>query len=344
LAETPVNDGRRSAVLRALKRGGGFAFAALLLAWVLHDIEGKRLFENVRTMRWGWIAAGLALDTLSYAVRSGRWALLFRPLGHLPFGRIFEANYAGLFLNEVLPMRIGEAARAFLIARRLRVEVARVVPSMVLERIFEGLWLALAAGLVGIVVPIPKKLAREADIFGAALLVLTGIFIVYSIRRPKEPAARSEDASSPRPRWKARIESVLSVLGEGFREIGLDRTVGLAFLLTLPYFLLQGLAFWSLLIAYRISIPLGAGLAVFLIVHLGTSLPGAPANVGPYQFFCVLGLTFFGVDKTAATGFSIVGFLLLTLTMIAIGFVAFLRSGLDLGSLRKRPSPNEKGV
>ena len=54
------------------------------------------------------------------------------------------------------------------------------------------------------------------------------------------------------------------------------------------------------------------GLAVFIIVHLGTLVPGAPANVGSYQFFTVLGLTLFGVEKAAAAGFSFVVFTVLT--------------------------------
>jgi hypothetical protein len=41
----------------------------------------------------------------------------------------------------------------------------------------------------------------------------------------------------------------------------------------------------------------------FACYRLG--IPNAPANVGSYQFFSVLGLTLFGVDKTVAAGFSI---------------------------------------
>jgi hypothetical protein len=77
------------------------------------------------------------------------------------------------------------------------------------------------------------------------------------------------------------------------------------------------------------------GTAVFLIVYFGTALPNAPANVGAYQFFCVLGLRLFGVDKTLATGFSIVVFILLTLPLIVVGFFAMARSGLTIRTLRE---------
>jgi len=326
---------RRTAAVRFLKRAAGFVVAAALLAWVLHDVKVDLIFANVRIMDGGLIAAGLGLDILAYVVRVFRWQVLFRPLGRVSFLRTFEATYAGLFLNEILPVRVGEAARAVLVSRRLGVGLPRIVPSMVLERVIEGIWLALGVGIVAIFVPLPGHLARGADILGAGILLATAAFIIVATRTPK-PRPDNGGAAARGP-LSRKLRSLFATLGEGFREIGLDRKVGASFALTLPYFLLQALAFWSLLEAYHIHLSVWTGGAVFLIVHLGTSVPGTPANVGAYQFFCVVGLTLFGIDKTTATGFSIIGFLLLTASILAIGLVAFLRSGLSLASLRERP-------
>ncbi|HYL62369.1 MAG TPA: hypothetical protein VE077_07080, partial [Candidatus Methylomirabilis sp.] len=74
------------------------------------------------------------------------------------------------------------------------------------------------------------------------------------------------------------------------------------------------------------------------------SLPNAPANVGSYQFFCVLGLSIFSSwDKTTVTGFSIFAYLMLTLPILFIGFYAMMRSGLSIRSMREKVShlPNE---
>jgi glycosyltransferase 2 family protein len=73
---------------------------------------------------------------------------------------------------------------------------------------------------------------------------------------------------------------------------------------------------------------------VFLIVRLGTAIPNAPANVGTFQFFVVAGLTFFGLDKTAAAAFSIAVFLVLTIPLWLIGSIALSRTGLTLQNIR----------
>jgi len=77
------------------------------------------------------------------------------------------------------------------------------------------------------------------------------------------------------------------------------------------------------------------GFLVFLIVHFGTLLPNAPGNAGVYQFFCVLGLTLFGLPKTAAAGFSIVVYVLLEGPTWLIGFLVLAQNRLKIASIRK---------
>jgi uncharacterized membrane protein YbhN (UPF0104 family) len=104
--------------------------------------------------------------------------------------------------------------------------------------------------------------------------------------------------------------------------------------LSLLLLLLQGFSFWFVMRAYHLHLTFAMGLAVFIIVHLGTLVPSAPANVGSYQFFTVLGLTLFGVEKATAAGFSLVVFTVLTAPLWAIGLWALSSSGLTLLEVR----------
>src|SRR6202044_2849136 len=95
-----------------------------------------------------------------------------------------------------------------------------------------------------------------------------------------------------------------------------------------------------------LKLPFLAAVVVLLVINLGVSLPNAPANVGSYQFFCVLGLSVFDVDKTTAAGFSIFAFLALTIPFVFLGFAALVRSGLSLHSMREKVAglPARKSV
>jgi hypothetical protein len=87
--------------------------------------------------------------------------------------------------------------------------------------------------------------------------------------------------------------------------------------------------------SYGLPLSFLGAVVVLLVINLGVSLPNAPANVGSYQFFCVLGLGVFDVEKTTAAGFSFFAFLALTIPFIFLGFAALLRSGLSLRSMRE---------
>jgi glycosyltransferase 2 family protein len=119
------------------------------------------------------------------------------------------------------------------------------------------------------------------------------------------------------------------------REASRTKEFYLAFALSLTFLALQAITMWLIMLGYGLRLSLWVGVAVYVIVSLGTALPNTPANVGSYQFFTVLGLTLFGVDKTSATGFSLVVFTLLSLPLLIIGFLALSRSGMSLASIRE---------
>jgi uncharacterized protein (TIRG00374 family) len=329
----PLPQGRRRSIM--VQTILSYLLAAVFLVWVFHGIEFNRLFENVGRITWPLVILGLFLDVVGYTCAGLRWHFLLKPLGRVGVVRTTQAVYAGLFLNEILPMRVGEVARAYIVSRWLNADVLRVVPSMAIERLTEGIWLAVMIGLTAMFVPLPRSLIRSANILAVAVLVGTALFIFYVLWRRNRifPELTRRSAATT---IRLRLRRAVQHLGHGFGEIGLTWDTAVAFGASFLVFAFQALCFWFILRAYQIPLPLWAGAVVFLIIHFGTSLPNAPANVGAYQFFCVLGLQLFSVDKTLATGFSFVVFILVTVPFIGIGFVALAQSGLTMGALRDK--------
>ena len=325
----PNADGNASQTSSVWKAIPGYAIAALCLVWVFHDIQLKELLSSLRTINWWWIAGAVVFDTLSYVCQGVRWSLLLHPIGRISTLRATQAIYAGLFVNEILPMRIGEILRTYLASRWASVKFAAVIPSILVERFFDSIWLALAFGLTVLLVPLPKYLVNAEEILGFAALAATVLFI-YLVFRKQDPAKerRKNNASYWRPvRW---FSELLDKMAGGIRDIGKSRFFYSSF--TVSLFLLVGqlLAYWLVMLAYGLRLSFWHGAVIFLIVHIGTAIPSAPSNVGTYQFFTVVGLTIFGIDKTLATSFSVVVFLILTIPLWAIGLLAFGRLGLSL--------------
>jgi hypothetical protein len=261
-----------------------------------------RLFEASIVHHWGWVFPAMGAEVGSYIFQALRWRLLLPSAGELSTLKVAQAIYAGLFVNEIAPLRFGEVVRAYLVSRWMSLRIRTVIPSMALERIVDAVWLAIGIGACAFFVRLPGRLFQAAEVLAVAVLVGTTLLLVFA--------------------------------RENLLAIHRSRRFMPAVLISSFYLALQTLAFWMMTRAYDLPVSIGPAAVAFLIVHLGTSIPNAPANVGSYQFFTVLALTFFGIDKTAAAGFSIGVFVLLTAPLWTIGCVAFVSSGARLGTVR----------
>ncbi len=307
---------------------------AACLAWVFHDMDWKMLVRSVASINWMWAGLGVFLNILSTLSMGYRWHLLLKPLGDIRPLRTTQAIYAGFFINDILPMRMGEVSRALLVSHWMSNECLSIVPSMALERLFEGVWLAIGMGVTAILVPLPRNLDRAADIFGMIILGLVGLTLFLTVRKKKTGANEGSSAARRlKPlRW---VGFALNRLREGFGSIGLSRKFFQAFFISMGLIGFQAVGFWCITKAYGLQFPFWIGAAVFFIVVFGTALPNAPANIGTHQFFCVVGLTLFGVGKASAAGFSIIAFVLLTLPSFVIGYAALAKSGIKLAEIRQ---------
>lgn len=333
-----------------LKPALGYLFALVCLVWVFHDVDVRAVFGHAREISWWWVALAVLCDVLSYVTQGARWSLLLRPVGRVSNLRATQAVYAGLFANEVLPLKAGELVRAYLMARWTKSSLPKILPSMVAERVFDGIWLVAGIMLAALLVPLPNNLVEAGDLLGIVIIIALGIFCYTIARRggqyqsenaellPAETNGAEDERvwGARRPKWKSwrRVAQTVSSFTTELHAIGASAGTFAAFFLSLLLLVLQALSFWLVMVAYGMRLSFLVGAIVFVIIHLSTALPNAPANVGSYQFFTVVGLTLFGVDKSYAAGFSIVVFILLTIPLWLIGFVALSRSGLTLLAVR----------
>ena len=316
-----------------LKRLLGCLIALAGLFWVFRDFHPGQLFAAIRVTNWWFVAPAVFFDILTYVLQGVRWRLLLAPQRRLRSLHATQAIYAGLFTNEVMPLRLGELVRALLVSRRLELGIGAVVPSMLVERFLDALWLAVGVGLAAMVVPLPKNLLKAGDLVGAIVLIATGAMVWIVLRKRSilennvsDPSVRTGRAQTP--------SSFVSDLARGLREIGLSPSLYAAAGLSAGMLVCQALALWFVMLAYGLRLNFAVAVIVMLVVRLGTAIPNAPANVGSFQFFTVVALGLFGVEKTIAAVFSVVDFAVLTVPLWIIGFFALTSNGLNLHAVR----------
>jgi glycosyltransferase 2 family protein len=304
------------------------------LIWVFHDIHLKEFLQHVSNINWLWISAGVIMDIVSYIFQGWRWKFLLKPVGRVSLAHTTQAVYVGLFTNEIMPMRLGELIRGYLVSRMMEVGFMSILPSMIVERLIDGIWLSLWVGFLLYFISLPQNITIVANIIGSVIVLLTVLFVINVLLKEQEsPVIAKENALTWKP---ARLfVTFIGKLAADLREIGLSRSFYMSFLISFGYILFQIFAFWFTMIGYHIPLSFLECTAVILIIIIGTAVPNAPSNVGSFQFFCVMGLSLFGVNKTLASGFSIVSFAVLTLPLWLLGLIALKYSGMTIASVKQ---------
>ncbi len=131
----------------------------------------------MKIAHWDFVALAIVLDFLTYVLQGMRWRILLLPVGHLSTRRATQGVYAGLFVNELAPLRLGEVVRTFLVARWLSASFASVLPSIVVERFLDALWLVVGLGLGMLFVPLPQSLVGASEVLGVIVLCVAALFL-----------------------------------------------------------------------------------------------------------------------------------------------------------------------
>jgi hypothetical protein len=303
----------------------GYTLSAACLVWVLHTYNIHDLIPQLRQLEWKWLALGMALDLSVYFCHAWRWILLFRPVDRLPYWRTVQAIYIGLFANEVLPLRVGELIRCYLVAHWNDELLSVVFASAAIERLIDGFWMILsfivaAQHLKGI----PPWLTDTVDLL-EGLIVAGVVMLAYVMIHRSHAHAMVRES-----RWAATLRHVV----EGLHTMGNWRTLARVMPVSFLYLVLQVFSYWALMKAFELDLSAWDATAVLAIVRLGTVVPNAPGNIGLINVACLIALhNVFGIERNDATTFSIVLFLALTLPLLAGGAIATALTGSNLGEI-----------
>src|SRR5579859_3601464 len=169
-----VNSGRTSKLPLIIL---GYVLAIAFMAWVLRDFHIVKALREIANVDWKWVVLAIVLDVVSYGVQALRWKLLLTPFGKVRLTRSIRAVFAGLFANIIFPLRPGEFLRSYLLSNSEEITLGRVLGSVGVERLVDLVIATAALGVVSLLVELPRRFNRLADILGVVTLVVISIVV-----------------------------------------------------------------------------------------------------------------------------------------------------------------------
>ncbi len=302
----------------------GYGVSAAALVWVYWGFDWRDDLPKLGAIHWGWVAFAIVSEVGAYFIGGWRWSMLLSPVAPAKMLRSTQAIFVGLFANSVFPFRIGELVRTYLQARWLDIPYSVCLASVTVERVVDGVLLVLGFYLVTLFVPVPDYLQDGSLALAVVLGVLAVLLAAAMLHKHHAHAAVA------RSRWAATLWHVV----EGLHQMGNSRSFPGAVAASVLYLAAQPLPVYALARGLGLDLTLGALVVVLMIQRMGTVLPQAPSNVGGFQFFTVVGLQLFQVEKGAAAGFATLLFLVVTVPLVAGGAVAVAMTGIRIRELQ----------
>jgi uncharacterized protein (TIRG00374 family) len=316
----------------------GIAISVACLWWALRGVSWSEVWIALRHAHLAYlVAAAAGAVVVGVLIRALRWRVFLPPEPRAPTRELITATGIGLMANNVLPARMGEFVRAYVLGRRTGVPATTAFGSLFVERLFDAA--ALVAILVAAVLfsPVPPWMVVLARVGGAVFLILFG-FEVVLVRHPSQ-VFRVLHATTARflpGRWEAELEGALHKFIEGFQLLRDPRRVVLALGLTLTLWGANGVLYYLGLLAFDLGrVGLDGAMIVQSVASLGVSVPSSPGFVGTFQAFVVKALSAFDVDKDLAFSYSIGYHVAQYLPVTLYGFYLAWRANLSWREIEK---------
>jgi uncharacterized protein (TIRG00374 family) len=299
----------------------------IALAVVFYFADFSQVIDALRLADYRLVFL-VGLATLVWlGVRGILWRILL--LEQATFRQTFLTVNEGYLINNVLPLRLGEVARAFLLSKKAPLGFLQVFSTIIIERALD---LLIAAGLLLITLPfvVNASWAMQAAI-GAGSLVLVGLAVLYLLARYPDWVIQQFEKITVR--WPAigRVGSEqlgiflsgLSVLTDGkrFLRVFFWLIINWSVALFQYYTLLR--AFYPQATLLWAAFSLG-------VVPLGAAAPSSPGAVGVLEASMVAALSVFGLDASTSLAVAITGHAINYLVTGVIGIYALVLDGVQI--------------
>ena len=265
---------------RWVRLGLQTAFGLALLWLWLRTVSLPEIVAHARVHNWWAVVAMVLLFLITSVIRARRWLLLLRPLAPVGMVRAFAMNAAGGLLNYVLPIRSGDAARAWWLWRRHRIPAGSALATIVIDKACDLAAVAVVLATLE-VVALSGAVSAPRGLLGAAALAIALLAAVVGTAVLGPRIARSAPARKLLPaRFASALAGQAFAFRAGARGLWTPELAARLAGLTVLALAIDAFNFTLLFAAVGIDVPLLKAMAAYPAILLSFAVPAGPGYLG----------------------------------------------------------------
>ena len=322
--------------MRWLKLSIGFAATAGFVWLLAREVDLDVLGRAFVGLSVSTVLLALAFLAVGYVARIVRWWWMLRALQPtLSLGACAAPLLAGMAVNNVLPLRAGDALRVVGFRRQLGLAPMAVAGTLVVERTLDVTVLVgiLFLGLLGL----PDGAFPGGFVVVAAWLAGAGIAVIFVLPLLVPVLGRFQRAL-PGRRLSAgrRLAQAVSRHGTHLAEALRLAYSGSRMLvligLSVATWASEGMVFATVAAGIQAGTePMGPWFSL-AVGTLATAIPSAPGHVGTFHWFAAQGIEAYGTLPARAVAFAVIVHAMLWMTSTVLGLLCLLAHGICRGA------------
>jgi hypothetical protein len=319
--------------------GSGISLFFLFL--LFRKIDFNKILAALGEMDYRYLVLAIIFTFISYFLRAVRWQLLLLPMKKTLMRNLFPATIIGYMANNLLPARLGEFVRAYVLGEKEKLDKSAVFASLVLDRLFDGFTVILILVITFFTVELPagmEKIQHGLVVGGyvtLAFYIAVIAFIIFLKKQTVRALHLTARVLKPLP---ARVsEKVIPVLGSFIEGLRLSARPLDVLLLISSSLVIWAFAVWSLdmvLRSFGIFLPITAPMFIMVFLVFAVMVPASPGYVGTYHAACVYGLMAFNVQMEKALSIALMVHGVNFFPVIILGVYYLWRDKLTLSAVR----------
>lgn len=322
----------------------GISIGIVFLSIWAYFFDFDKLWDNVQNLQFRYLALSIISYILAYFIRSVRWNRLLNPLRKFTLKQTYLWSLCGNFVNYLIPIRAGEAARAILIKKATNTPISLVLPSIFIDKFFDTI------GIFIILIMMPLLDIEMVAILQWLVIVLVIIFVAGILVLVSAIIAENKLIVLLKrvfffvpEKYQAKVYSMIELFVEG---TALFRNHQIIFIevifLTIVGIVLDGLYFYLMFKAFGFStINIAMIFFGYTLLNLSYILPQPPGQIGSNELLMsLIFVTGMGMNYADAGSLIAVAHLLTGIVVTVLGIVSLSLIGVRIVDLMDR-SKNE---
>ncbi len=320
--------------------GLGFYFTSQKIEW------GKVTLAFSKGHWLPWLPLALIFYILGMLLRGYRLQLLVKGESSLAVGTASNIVAVGYATNNILPARLGEFARAAMLAERTGLPYVLALTVTFLERLLDGLAVLFLAVSGAYFIPVEGLLRQTATLAALIFSVAIGgvLFVVFL---PQTAITLTSNIFSPFGRqMHSKAIALVTQVNRGFGCLKSWKTAAIIFISSLLIWLMEAGFFMMIMPCFGIPPGFIRAVLTMAFTNLGILVPSTPGHVGLYHLICsstLVSVCGVGgaspgsispiiIDQSTAVSYAVVVHLVFFVTVTIWGVLALARYSMEVGA------------